>query len=291
MSERLPSVLLLGDLEAADFRSILEIIRSWNPAADTRAAANISEFRRFVDREPWFPDLIVVLQSWPDQFSEAEVHELMGLCPLARIVCCFGPWCDSDGRTRSIWPLAVRIPAVAATHRLGRELALLENNDAFRRPLPLTASRAEIFECDFGDWESVEPAARTVAVISPDRRWKEMVETGVRMSGLQNHGPRSGECPEIVVFDADPWDAEQAISLRAIRAADREARIIAAIGFPRPDLETALHDSGADQVWFKLAPIADLFVVPPSGLQVPPQNAAAVRVEGPSVFYPETDAV
>jgi len=35
-------------------------------------------------------------------------------------------------------------------------------------------------------------------------------------------------------------------------------------GFPRRDLEMALHESGADQVWFKLGPLADLFVVPPA---------------------------
>ena len=32
-----------------------------------------------------------------------------------------------------------------------------------------------------------------------------------------------------------------------------------------PDLARALHESGADRVWFKLAPLAELFVVPPSG--------------------------
>jgi hypothetical protein len=279
MNERPPSVLLLGDLEAGDIRSILEIVRSWKPEIDTRTTANFAEFRKFVGRDLWFPDLVVVLQSWPDQFSETDVHDILALCPLARIACCFGPWCDSDGRTRSIWPLALRVPVAAAVGRLARELALLESGDAPRRPLSLTASRAEIFEYDFCPWEPEEPAARTVTVISPDRRWKEMIESGIRKFGLRNHDPRSGEPPEILIFDADPWDAEQAISLRAIRAADRKARIIAAIGFPRPDLETALHESGADQVWFKLAPIADLFVVPPSGGSggVPPSGRTTIK--------------
>ncbi len=254
MNQRPPSVLLLADFGAGEFQPILETIRRWASSADTRRAPHVDELRRFAGQDGWFPDLIVVLQSWPDQFSETDVHDILALCPLARFVCCFGPWCDSDGRTRSIWPLAVRVPATASANRVVRELALLENGGALRRPLPLTASRAEIFEYDFGQWEPENPPAQTVTVISPDRRWKEMIESGIRKSGLRNLDPRSGELPEIVIFDADPWDAERAISLRAIRAANREARLIAAVGFPRPDLESVLRESGADQVWFKLAP-------------------------------------
>jgi hypothetical protein len=265
MKERSPGVLLLGDLEAGDFQSILEVVHSWNPAADVRATADLTELRQFTGADRWFPDLIVVLQSWPDQFSEADVHELFALCPLARVTCCFGPWCDSDGRTRSIWPLAVRVPAVAATHRLEQGLALLESRDSSRRALPLTASRAEIFESDFGHWEPDEPTERTVAVISPDRRWKEMIGTALRKFCLRNYAPHSGEQPEIVIFDADPWDAERAISLGAIRTSHRTSQIIAAVGFPRLDVATALRDSGADRVWFKLAPLGDLFLAPFSG--------------------------
>src|SRR6266478_2313160 len=95
--------------------------------------------RRLAGGEGWHPDLIVVLQSWSDQFSESDVHDLIAHCPLARIVCCFGPWCDSDGRTRSIWPLAVRVPVAAASTRLERELALLQHHQSASRPLPLTA--------------------------------------------------------------------------------------------------------------------------------------------------------
>jgi len=39
-----------------------------------------------------------------------------------------------------------------------------------------------------------------------------MIESGARKSRLQCHEPQSGEQPEIVIFDSDPWDTERAIS-------------------------------------------------------------------------------
>ncbi len=85
-----------------------------------------------------------------------------------------------------------------------------------------------------------------------------MIESAVWESGLRIHGAQSAKRPEAVIFDADPWNPDRAVALRAIRAADSEARIVAAAGFPRPDLTTALRESGADDVWFKLAPLDEL---------------------------------
>jgi hypothetical protein len=48
------------------------------------------------------------------------------------------------------------------------------------------------------------------------------------------------------------------IILPTIREAHRESRIVACVGFPRPDLDAALREKGAHGVWFKLSPLADL---------------------------------
>jgi hypothetical protein len=259
MSQTHSNVMLLGESEQQGFAPIVEFLRQRMDLASTRTATDLNGLRRFVGREDWHPDLIIVCQAWSEQFSEAEVHELIALCPLARIVCCFGPWCDSDGRTRSIWPLAVRAPIAAAAGRLARELALLQNAPAGRRsPPPLTASRAEVFEFDF-----MLPAARderslAVVVISPDRPWREMTESALRRDGFQIHDRQSAERPDAVVFDADPWDATRAAALRAIRAVDGEAHIVVAVGFPRRDLEIEALKAGAGAVWFKLAPLCEL---------------------------------
>jgi hypothetical protein len=258
MNESPLNVLVLGnrDLLPQGARSLA-----------TRTAADFATLRQFIGDEGWFPDLVVVVQDWPDQFSQIDVDDLLRLCPLARIVCCFGPWCDSDGRTRSIWPLAVRVPIVAAEGRLAKELSLLAHHETACRPLPLTASRAEIFEFDFKPLAARGPTPSRGAVISPDGRFRQMLKSVLSAWGLQSCEADDVDPPGVIVFDADPWDVDRQTALRMTRSAHPRAKLVACAGFPRPDLDAALRRSGADAVWFKLAPLDELakFVVPPSG--------------------------
>jgi hypothetical protein len=260
MTTCLRNVLLLGDHPLGEFTLAVDFIRKEVPGDQIRTANGIADLAALVNAG-WHPDLIVVLQSWSDQFSENDVHQILSLCPLARLVCCFGPWCDSDGRTRSIWPLAVRIPAAAVGERLARELALLQTGRPSRAPLPLTASRSEIFEFDYGaplDNQIPAPSAKQVQVISPDRPFREMLEAAMRSWSSGAQEPAAEGAPEVILFDADPWDARQMTSLRAVRGAFPQAKLVACAGFPRPHLVADLCESGADDVWFKLAPLADL---------------------------------
>lgn len=95
--------------------------------------------------EAWFPDVVLICQHWSDEFTEQDVRRLLTAFPLARIACCYGPWCESDGRTRDVWPLSVRVPVRCAAGRIAREFEVLAG---LRAPLPLTASRDEIFLFD-----------------------------------------------------------------------------------------------------------------------------------------------
>ncbi|WP_237226700.1 hypothetical protein [Rubinisphaera sp. JC750] len=90
-------------------------------------------------------ELIVILQSYPDQFPPADVERLIVRFPLARIICAFETLCLADGRRREIWPLAVRVPSWGLPERLEREVAVLRKSAA---SLPLTATREEIVRFD-----------------------------------------------------------------------------------------------------------------------------------------------
>jgi hypothetical protein len=113
--------------------------------ADARFVPGVPQAGADSDGEGWFPDLVIVCQHWPDEFTDRQVRRLIGLFPLARVSCCYGPWCASDGRSREIWPLSVRVPVELAAERIRRELDVLAGR---RRPLPLTASRDEVFLFD-----------------------------------------------------------------------------------------------------------------------------------------------
>src|SRR4029077_20396015 len=250
--------LIIGDTSPAEFTPVVDLIRRRMDASSLRWEPDFNAFRK-ATASGWWPEMIVILQAWADQYPAWEVEALISLCPLARIMCCFGPWCDSDGRSRSIWPLGVRVPAAAFASRFEHELALLSGGRDAGPSLPLTASRTEIFEFDFADSKARQTsAAAEASVVSPDRRFGEMVVSALRKSGLSAGQWHDAGAAATVIFDADPWNEERGKALAAIRAAQPQSQLVACVGFSRPHLETELHDAGADAVWFKLSPLTDL---------------------------------
>lgn len=128
-------------------------IRDWIGALGSRAT--MRQVQRLSDANIDPPDLVIVCQSWPDEFPAREVTTALGRWPLALWVCCYGAWCASDGRTRSIWPISVRAPVDEAENRLNHVWRVLTEQRG--EPLPLTASRDEAFEFDHCVDRSVTP--------------------------------------------------------------------------------------------------------------------------------------
>ena len=56
------------------------------------------------------PDVIVVAQAFPGQFSLDEIDRIRGLAPLARLLGLLGSWCEGEVRTGLPWPAVIRIP-------------------------------------------------------------------------------------------------------------------------------------------------------------------------------------
>ena len=94
------------------------------------------------------PHLILICQNWPDEFTAEQAEWLLTRFPLARIICSYGPWCGSDGRTRTVWPAAIRVPVGEAPRRIRHETEVLLGT---RLPLPLTAGLDEIFAFDHSE--------------------------------------------------------------------------------------------------------------------------------------------
>jgi hypothetical protein len=257
MAAPTPSVLLVGDPDSELREKLAALVGRKVDPTNQRQRSDLGGLQGFLDREDWFPDLVVVAQDWPDQYPAEAVHELIALCPLARIICCFGPWCDSDGRTRSIWPLAVRVSPEMFAARFEREWGQLAGTAPTDGPasLPLTASRTEIFEFDFQP-EVVGGARPAVIVVSPDRTWREMIEGALGSPAAQASG--GANRPQTIVFDADPWDEVRRRALAEVRRTHPGLRVVACVGFPRPDFDAELRQSGADAIWYKLGHLAEL---------------------------------
>ncbi len=156
----MPEILLIGDAHDAEMRPVEQALLGAH-GAHLRRAADIRVVR---DCRPAAAfDLIVVCQHWPDEFCRADAGWLLTAFPTARLICCYGAWCASDGRTRETWPLAVRVPVEAFPDRLQRELQVIAGEAA---PLPPTAARDEVFAFDRGSAgrQNKDTAPRDIAV-------------------------------------------------------------------------------------------------------------------------------
>lgn len=257
------SVLLLGDARDLGMAPIAGRVMSMADN-ETRVVADVESACELVRATGWYPDLIVVLQTWSDQFSATDVLKLLSLTPLARVVCAAGAWCDSDSRTRSSWPIAVRIRAVDALARIERELALLRQTTGEagdRGPqrsgvLPLTASRAEVFHADMNHEATPSIDGSQIIIHSPDRAWLGMIESAFGIRSDSSRGRTKP--PKAVLVDVDPWGERAQKSLRAAKTSCPGARMIACTGVAANDFGDELKSVGADGVWFKLSPLAAL---------------------------------
>ncbi|MCY2963177.1 MAG: hypothetical protein NT069_05900 [Planctomycetota bacterium] len=277
-----PNVLLLGNSADPEFDPVVTFLRGSVPHARIQEAADLPAARHGRPVGAPLPDVVVVCQSWSDQFSSAEIRELLAWLPLARIICCYGAWCDSDGRTREHWPLAVRVAAVDGPNLLSAELAEFQRAKASsarspvkihraddpvpaQRPLlPWTASRTEIYQSRFpvSAMSNRPIEGLRIGVLSPDRAWRQMMERFLMTSGgvISHVGEdHSGDTHQTtLLYDADPADPPQIAELIDLKTRSHDLFVVAAIGFPRVDLDERLRRAGADATWAKLSPLTQL---------------------------------
>ena len=272
------NILLLGQTSRPEMRPVVEAVNE--VAAELRQLDDVQSAGRMVTDQNWYPDLAVVCQSWPDEFSQAEVERLLSLLPLARWVCCYGAWCESDGRSRSIWPLSVRVPVCCAAARIRRQLAVIQGEQTV---LPLTAARNEIIEFDAPVDLSLRESGLPVFVKSPDpelRCWIQdlLAKVGcrivpchelrsasnsdsaapVRQTRRFQNKPRTVAQAEIssavtLIWDVDPWSDRTANELQDFHQRNPHVTIIALTGFALAEDVVVIEQCGAAAVVPKLS--------------------------------------
>ena len=193
-----------------------------------------------------FPDLIVVLQSFPDEFTQQDVQNLFAFAPLARVVVSYGAWCESDGRNHAIWPLSVRIPVWSAESRILREWQLIQTPGE-QVPLPWSASREEIFAADH-PWLTLGGDPQKVLLDSPDPSFRQYLVERLTANGHQVVQDQ----PTVTMFDADPWGTARAAALSELRLKHPQAEIVALANLVQPPLIADLSRYGVRKVLPKL---------------------------------------
>ncbi|MCH8829172.1 MAG: hypothetical protein IID45_06300 [Planctomycetes bacterium] len=249
------NVLILGQSESAEMRSVVETVRRESARGACRETVSVDAALK-LPGEHWFPDLVVVCQHFSDEFSRVDVRRLFVAFPLARWICCFGCWCESDGRTRDVWPLSVRVPARAATSRIGREFAVLRGAVD---PLPLTGGRDEIFAFDDPGELPFSGRKETIAILSPDRPLRTWIRDLLASAGYETRTEMiPGSPPAVIVWDADPLTSDRWKQFESLRSRHPSCPVVALMNMACPQDEAELRAHGIQRVVAKLAPQTEL---------------------------------
>ena len=252
------NVVLVGPFADAEFAPLVERAASLTGPDQLRAYASVRSLigsRRAATTEDRV-DLLIVLQSWPEQYTQAEALDLLDQLPLARLVVCYGPWCDSDGRTRSVWPHAVRVPLAQAAFRLQLEAAALR---ASHSPLPLTANRDECFAHDYSRATDGSCRDHSVALKTDDPAIRDWLAGWICDQGWSRHDSgQTDDDPDVLIWDVDPWSAEIADQVAAFRRRSPKSTIIGLVGFARDHEVAQMHRSGVAAVLTKTTPSCEL---------------------------------
>ncbi len=263
-------VWLIGDEDRAEMRPIVDWLAARTAPGDLRrsrmlaitgasfAEPQSSPGHPRMENENtmphWHPDLVIVLESHPDEYSVSEVMQLFAVVPVSRIVCCAGAWSESAGRTRKIWPLGVRVAAVEALPRLAREWELLTGRQTDFH-LPPTAGREEWFAAQHpamsGDKSRLE---LTVRIISPDPAYRQMLVDLLTQQGMTMAGQGTTSV-DAILWDADPWEQHRLPELRKFTDL---GPVIALSGWVTSDLQQELMQAGVQTVVPKLGDQARL---------------------------------
>ena len=243
------NALLLGDFSSSDLHPVETVVRELIDPDQLRRFVSLDKLTAGIT-ESWIPDVVIVGQNCSDEFPNQHVQRLLGLFPLARWYCCFGPWCDSDGRTRDLWPLAIRLRAADAPERLRQDFL----SATATPPLPWTASRGEIFE-EVATGAVPNLRSLRIAVSSPDRAWHDMWLAALRRAGAQILSSDELRRAQALLWDADPWDDAKGLQLATLKRQFPQLKVTAAMGLYSAALADELRRHGCASVVCKLSPI------------------------------------
>ena len=163
------------------------------------------------------PELTLVLQSWPQEFLTSDIDRLLGATIMSSLLCCYGPWCESDGRSSPHWPGSVRVPSRWAVATIQQQVDYLLGGGPALSPL---AAPEEAFAVRIGPsgsnttrWQQRNPSS---LIVSHDAAFRRTAVACCRrlaggsasgVNSLNESNPTSDNplrrSPDLILIDLD----------------------------------------------------------------------------------------
>jgi CheY-like chemotaxis protein len=253
------TILVVGNTQRAEFRDAWESLQR---AGRLVVAANIDAAEALLADGSVVPDLIVVVQAYPGEFSAEGLDRLRRRAPLARVLGLLGSWCEGEVRTGAPWPAAIRVYWHQWPPRAAQELGQLGDGLGASWALPLTASEEERFLALAA--QPLEPREGLIAIVAPQFDMADWLSTACRHQGYSPYWLRPPyEVPvepfAAAIFDMTECQGEELSLLQDLAPRLRPAPVVALLDFPRIEDHNRALAAGAAAVLSKPLLVEDLF--------------------------------
>lgn len=253
------SILLVGNTDRSEFRQARAALEASGrvtsvPEAESAAAA--------LSQRQVVPDVIVVAQSYPGQFSYQAIDRLRRLAPLARVLGLLGSWCEGEMRTGKPWPGAVRVYWHQWLPRCHQQLGRMRRGECSAWGLPITATEEERLLLAADD----PPTDRQglVAIYTRPFEMQDWLSAACRSRGystvwLRPPRPARVEGARAAIFDGPDCCGGEFDELDHLCGTLAPAPVIALLDFPRIEDHHRALAAGAAAVVSKPLHLDDLF--------------------------------
>ena len=271
-----PVILCVGRVKRSEFHEVLPILEPWGRLV---TSLDTSEALAVLAREASTPDVIVIVQSYPGEFTNSQIDALRRVAPLARLVAVLGTWCEGEMRTGSPWPGAVRVYWHQWPQQGRRELeSLMAGRDSLWNLPPTTSEEERCLAVGIRRdcCESARPSpefssvAPLVEIVTEQFDVFDCLAAACRDRGYRFHWRRSRsdphrDPPAAILFDAAGEADLELARFRQFRAG-RSVPAVVLMDFPRIADRNRFLRAGASGVVSRPYFWEDLFCYFPGGM-------------------------
>jgi hypothetical protein len=253
----MPVVLFVGDDAWPEFAAVHRWLQVHSHLS---TAADLSSAHAQIIAAASDPELIVLAQTWPGEFSGGDVDRLRFLAPQTRLSELLGSYCEGPARTAQPTAGAIRHYWHQWVARLGPEFARRAAGLCPTWSLPLTATDEErLLALPQG---AAGRDRGLIAVFSRHGQLARALCDACPHRGFAGLWIRQRARPYLAGIRAVVWDVPYSPATWSGELAELKslnAPIVALVSFPREEDIDRLHDAGAAVVVSKPFWLDDLF--------------------------------